>query len=309
MLALARKLPDLFHRYGAPVAVENIALSPAAVEELGTLSGNMPMDWHSPNLSGETRTYISGRKPAHDSNLDQDLKNAKRAYAQNGVCIISLGDAVEEGGEEALKRQLVYMLSALGKPFGVFHQKGFWQTLGVNENAMSLRAESTGYIPLHIDFDQAANPPDGVALFCARPDPMGGGQNLVFDYQRFLNMLSDDDRMALSGAEYSYSTLYAQNGIGDLYNPHPLLERRDGLPSFFRYNGKAQPELKDDLAELFMVMEACFRSVSAAYTLKKGDLLIVDQNKTLHGREALANPEGYISPDRLLWQTYLRHEC
>ena len=185
--------------------------------------------------------------------------------------------------------------------------------MGVNKSASPMRAESDGYIPLHIDFDQASLPPDGVALFCLRPDPFGGGESLIFNYSKFLSSLSEKQIETLEKVSYSYSTLFNQNGIGDIYNPHPLIEIENNKPVFLRYNGKALPDLDNDQSCLFSVLEENFKAYSTNVSLCSGDLIIVDQNKTLHGRLALnhrnSNEQVLPENDRFLLQTYIRHDC
>lgn len=312
MIEFAKTLPNLFQAYGSPVPIKKIVLGETAIAELKLISKHLPdVDWSDPNLPSNVINALRQEQLEDTSELAELLNEACRAYRENGVCVISLGDQVSNLDEDDLKKRLVYLLSALGQPFGAFQKKGFWQTLGVNHQASELRAESAGYIPLHIDFDQSTNPPDGVALFCLRPDPLGGGESIVFDYQKFLSLLDDAQRQQLAEIEYSYATLYGQNGIGELYNPHPLIDLKEHEPDFFRYNGKALSDLKGQFADLFIALEREFKASSSTCPLQGGDMIIVDQNVTLHGREPLcARDEKQsfeASKDRFLWQTYLRH--
>jgi len=288
--------------------VEKILVDAAATEEIEAAVSSLPnIDWTHENLPQETLTIL--KSATTSPNLAAAITEAKQAYQTTGACVVSFG---KNDDLEQTRLKLVTTLSAFGIPFGVFKQKGFWQTLGVNNNAADLRAESRGYIPLHIDFDQARMPPDGVALFCARPDPFGGGESLVFNYEEFLNSMPPEELATFANNQYSYSTLYGQNGVGEVYNPHPLVDIEDGKPTLLRYNGKATPDLSGELSELFMSMEKTFYANSAKAALRAGDLLIVDQTKTLHGRLPLSDrEEGVTIPpeqDRLLLQTYLRHE-
>ena len=95
-----------------------------------------------------------------------------------------------------------------------------------------------------------------------------------------------------------------------MYNPHPLLDIA-GSKKLFRYNGKAIDCLPSNLSVLFKDMEESFRSVSTVCSLDAGDMIVVDQNRILHGRMALAernqNQKFSSNEDRLLFQTYLRN--
>lgn len=312
MIELYQKLPDLFRAYGSPVPIERVVLSARALKDFEEVLEILPdLDEQNCNLSAEQNAaFLAALKlqAKKQSCLSSAVTSIQASYEQHGACIVSFG-AETFDNEYALKKKIVFILQALGQPFGVFKQKGFWQTLGVDPNAADYRAQSTGYIPLHIDFDQATCPPDGVMLFCVRPDPRGGGESLIFNHQKFLSLLSQNDLMALSRIEFSYSVLFEQNGIGEPYNPHPLLELRTGQAPFFRYNGKVLTDV--GCLPIFCKLEHYFHIASARTRLKSGDMLITDQNKTLHGREALNLSGNQVqfsaSQDRLLIQTYLRH--
>lgn len=310
-MELCLDFEKLFNLYGAPIHVEKRILKKSFLDELSLVASDLNIDdWTDPNI-GETREKeIRERLMSASAELNETLEAVYDDYYEKGVIVLSFGNQAQDCELDNLKSQLLVILTALGCPFGAFHRKGFWQTLGVNLDAKELRAESVGYIPLHIDFDQASLPPDGVALFCLRPDPLQGGQSVVFDYQRFLDLLSDNDLQMLKDFEYSYSTLFEQNGIGDVYNPHPLLDEIKGQP-FFRYNGKVLPELSGQSSAFFGELEDLFYRCSAILPLNAGDLIVVDQNKTFHGRKALAQrTEGQVfapAQDRFLLQTYLRH--
>jgi hypothetical protein len=315
MIELYKRLPDLFRAYGQPAPVEKLHLSAGALDELQAALADVPaIDWTSPNLSQKHLNAMAAslqHQRRRETELAIVLDAARLAYEKNGACIIRFDPSVMSAPDGILKKQIVYALQAFGTPFGIFNRMGFWQVLGVNHAAKNLRAESTGYMPLHYDFDQATNPPDGFALFCVRPDPRGGGESTLFDYRRFLSLLSDKDKATLSNIRFSYAGLYDQNGIGDVYNPHPLLERRPGREPVLRYNGKIQPDLDGDMATLFTGLEQYFRAHSAVIPLKPGQMLMVNQDRMLHGRDALNMTDDTknipASKDRYILQAYLRH--
>ena len=270
-----------------------------------------PLEWADVNVPVSVQIDIISLMRNDETGLRAVLAKANDAYLNAGVCVLSFGEEFLDQADNEFKKQLVYILSALGQPFGAFNSQGFWHTLGVNPNAQAGRGESNGYIPLHLDFDQASYPPDGLALFCVRPDPRGGGDNIVFDYQSFLSSLSPEDIKGLMQIEQSYSKLFGQNGVGEEFNPHPLLEACGQRDSIFRYNGKIHLGADNPLHKMYSLMEDHFHRASASYRLQAGDMLIVNQSKHLHGREPLGLSVNVStvdpSEDRFLLQAYLRH--
>ena len=61
----------------------------------------------------------------------------------------------------------------------VFANGPRWRLLGVDPDRPLDRSGGTGDQPPHMDFVNASLPPDYVFLYCARPDPLGGGASLV----------------------------------------------------------------------------------------------------------------------------------
>ncbi len=206
LLEFTKNLPPLFDGYEG-FNINKTSVSSEFTKEVAAKLGQLSqIDWLDTNLSKKTLATL--KRFGEESSISSTLEEAKQAYNQNGVCVISFGKTLEDGACTKLK--LVTALTAFGVPFGAFKERGFWQILGVNKSASPMRAESDGYIPLHIDFDQASLPPDGVALFCLRPDPFGGGESLIFNYSKFLSSLSEKQIETLEKVSYSYSTLFNQ---------------------------------------------------------------------------------------------------
>lgn len=282
---------------------------------LSTAAQMMPdVDWRRNALTLEQEQYCYSfinqeAWPLHDLFASFQIN-----MAQDGACIVSLGAASVEN-EEALKCSLAIIASSACRPFGAFLSKGFWQTLGVNTQAKNLRADSTGYIPFHMDLDQASAPPEFSGLCCVRPDPLGGGENLIVDYRNLLGNLSEVDFKHLEAIDFSYSTLYQTYDLGHLQNPHPLIDRNLQKNGEWqcRYNGKARPQFVEHSKEavIFDALEEIFQAASIELLLEPGDFLLMDQRRVLHARKPLStrNNEIAISPDkdRRLLQIYGRH--
>jgi hypothetical protein len=270
-------------------------------------------NWQNTALSPIQTAYyqaIFGKKAKPLQALFQGLAQEVGRY---GVCVVSLGHRFSSAGDcPNLRRVLPLLASAVCRPFGAFLDQGFFQTLGVRHEAQNMRAHSVGYIPFHCDWDQASNPPEYVALYCVRPDPFGGGESLVVDFRKVLGGFSSQTLSGLSDIEFSYAGFYRTFNIGTEQNPHPLIERlwdkNEGIVC--RYNGKARPQFANSSKEAaaFDMLEAAFTAASCEYSLKPGDMILMDQRRILHARKPLAaRPDGVVIPpdqDRKLLQFY-----
>ena len=267
------------------------------------------IDWNETQLSAEVgRKFYNSASVLFD--IDPALSEAKAKYNEEGYAVIDL-NGIGQVNEHELKVSLACLISGIGKPFGALKKMGFWGELSVKQDARSGRAHSIGDIPLHFDFDQASQPPDGLALFCVRADPFGGGANTIINYQDFLNTLSVNELELLKEIQLNYSVLYDVDGVGAEFNPHPLLESLQDGSFLFRYNERVNIERTAETASLFEKLDDFIKNNTSEVLLEKGSLLLVNQRKVVHGRRSLVSFESQARPpqseDRLLWQSYLRH--
>lgn len=287
-----------------------VATIPTDITRLIAAVSDLPVpDWTSTALGEDYLGQL--RALAAHPEMRSVLTPVRENYKAEGHVVVRLGDFLTIHDDDTARKALTLILADLGQPFGAYQKKGFWQDLGVDPNAKDLRAQSTGYIPLHVDFDQAVLPPDGVALFCVRPDPHEGGESILFNYRHYIDSLMPEELDHLSKTTYAYEALYGTRGIGEIYNPHPFVTLKPNGGTFFRYNGKAQPTAPQEARRLFDKLEDVFRAQSLTTRLERGDLLVIDQNKMLHGRLPLTPGKEASRPraqdDRMLWQVYLRH--
>ncbi|WP_033385085.1 TauD/TfdA family dioxygenase [Kibdelosporangium aridum] len=93
---------------------------------------------------------------------------------------------------------------------------------------------NTGSLTPHTQgYDFQVLPPRYLALWCVHPADGRGGETTIADTTPWVNMLTDDQRTALTNTEHEWTTTEGVNRLGlNLHAKHPILEDHpDGLSS------------------------------------------------------------------------------
>ncbi|MEV5358035.1 TauD/TfdA family dioxygenase [Streptomyces sp. NPDC052693] len=289
----------------------------ALPDPLIELLGKQVVDQPAPELeAGHLRADVAAEYDAVLTSSTEAQQVIDRLHglldneAGEGFAVLEVGPLLDHFGLDDGQKAATMLLSWLATPLRVFDKWPLWKPLGTNLTIDPMRATGAGYNPLHIDVVNATNPPDYSALLCVRPDPRGEGYSLVSQLRRAVDRLSDDERALLADPVYRDGDFYALTGVGDDYNPFPVL---DGLPpaeGFVRFTAKMLPDMdKDDPhTSAARALERELIAEQDRFLLGFGDLIIVNQHLCVHGREPLGQgqkdvPEGQR---RLLWQMFLR---
>ncbi|MFF4104328.1 TauD/TfdA family dioxygenase [Streptomyces sp. NPDC001903] len=195
-------------------------------------------------------------------------------------------------------------------PFSPFPRWPLWKDIGVKVDKDPGKSSGIGYNAFHMDLVNGTLPPDYTTLLCVRPDVLGGGPSILSDGHAAVARLSEDSRALLAEAAYHYGTFFDLHGVGEEYNPFPILDGSDPGQGFVRFTakmlerselGQAHADAAEELAE-----ELVRGQVSLM--LQPGDYLIVNQRRFLHGREALHSGQEAVpaANRRLLLQLFLR---
>lgn len=204
-------------------------------------------------------------------------------------------------GDEELMVAAAGVLAALGTPFFSINQAGrLW--IG-QETTAEKDASSFGGIgaqALHIDAPNVERVPEYTSLLVLRPDPAGGGTSLLGDLHAAVALLDEGDRRALGEPVFFEGAAEGLCGVGAPRQPFPVLdtdERGDLL--WVRWAGKMVSDPRNrgrrGLLERFA---AALATSAAAVTLERGQLLIIDQRRTAHGRTALGRQQGLADGTR-----------
>ncbi|MFG2094669.1 hypothetical protein [Streptomyces sp. NPDC048612] len=228
----------------------------------------------------------------------------------DGFAVIEAGALLDRYGLDDGQKAATVLLSWLGTPLRAFDKWPLWKPLGTNLTIDPMRATGSGYNPLHIDIVNATEPPDYSALLCVRPDPRGEGYSIVSRLRPAVDRLSDGERTLLAERVFSDGEFYDLTGVGKEYNLFPVL---DGLPApegFVRFTAKMLPDMDpgDPHTSAVRALERELIAEQKKFLLGFGDLIVVNQHLSVHGREALGHGQEKVPEERrrLLWQMFLR---
>jgi alpha-ketoglutarate-dependent taurine dioxygenase len=142
-----------------------------------------------------------------------------------------------------------------------------------------LSAHHTAF-PLHSDEAFAARPCRYVLLHCWQADPAGGGQSLLATRERIEALADAATARALRAERLDYP-----GGPSVTLAPGLMRYNRQEVEGHQRrHHGRLQAATQVWLDRF----DAAFLNAAERVTLAPGDLLIVDNHRTLHGRTAFA---------------------
>jgi hypothetical protein len=160
-----------------------------------------------------------------------------------------------------------------------------------------------------MDFVNTENPPDLVCLLCIRSDPLGGGASPIAFLDGLDEELDPTHLEILRRRIYRDGEVRNLNGVGHDINPFPVLA--PGTRWAYRYTEKLiNSALSDEALGALQAIKDILISRKISFMLSQGDLLILDQHRVTHGRQALGQKQHQIPEDtrRLLLQSFVRVE-
>jgi hypothetical protein len=242
--------------------------------------------------------------------LVQRLRSLLNNEHGDGFAVLEAEPLLDRFGVEEGQMAVTIILSWIATPLRAFDKWPLWKPLGTNLTIDPMRATGSGYNPLHIDVVNATLPPDYSALLCVRPDPRGRGHSLVSQLRRAVERLSDEERELLAESVYSDGAFYDLTGVGENYNPFPVLDGRPAAEGFVRFTAKMLPEMDvtDPHTSAVRALERELIAEQKEFLLDRGDLIIVNQHLCVHGRQPLGLGQDEL-PEverRLLKQIFLR---
>jgi hypothetical protein len=232
--------------------------------------------------------------------------------ASGGYAVVRLGAIAEAlGVGDGFLRLAMAILAEVAVPFQPFNRWPLWKEIGTNLKANPGQSTGIGYNAFHMDLVNATRPPDYSTLLCIRPDPLGGGPSILSDARAAVSRLTEKSRTLLADDAYHYGTFFELSDVGEEYKPFPILDGKPSDVGFVRFTAKMLTESRFDEAHTNAARELADQMVEGqvSFTLQRGDFLIVDQHRFVHGREPLsAGQENVPAEDRrLLLQLFLRN--
>jgi hypothetical protein len=230
----------------------------------------------------------------------------------NGYAVMRLGKIAQAlGTGDQFLRLATAILAEVATPFQPFKRWPLWKEIGTSLDAHPGLSTGTGYNAFHMDLVNATRPPDYTTLLCIRPDPLGGGPSILSDARAAVSRLSEASRAALADRTYRYGSFYDLSDVGDEYKPFPILDGKPADTGFVRFTAKmlTAPGLDDVHANVAKELADQMIRAQVSFTLQRGDFLIVDQHRIVHGRQPLSNGQENVPPRdrRLLLQLFLRN--
>ncbi|RKN46004.1 hypothetical protein D7294_05640 [Streptomyces hoynatensis] len=263
-------------------------------------------------LAGSTRERYRAElvaAPLFDDVRDRLL--SVLSGATGGYAVVRLGRIAQTLGiEVSFLRLATAILSEVAAPFQPFCRWPLWKEIGTNLDAKPGLSTGTGYNAFHMDLVNATRPPDYTALLCVRPDPLGAGASILSDARAAVSRLTPSSRTLLAEAAYGYGSFFDLCDVGEEYKPFPVLDGEPTNLGFVRFTAKMLAEPGLDEAHAHAARELADRMVAGqvSFTLQRGDVLIVDQHRWVHGREPLGVGQHDVASGerRLLLQLFLR---
>ncbi|MFB7739355.1 TauD/TfdA family dioxygenase [Streptomyces sp. NPDC056112] len=233
------------------------------------------------------------------------------AAASGGYAVVRLGNIAQALGTGArFLRLATAILAEVAIPFQPFQRWPLWKELGTNLNANPRLSTGTGYNAFHMDLVNATQPPDYTTLLCVRPDPLGGGPSILSDARAAVSRLTPSSRAALADVAFKYGSFFELSDVGEEYKPFPVLDGEPADRGFVRFTAKMLTESGLDEEHAHAARELADQIVAGqvSFTLQRGDFLIVNQHRYVHGREPLGAGQHDVAPEdrRLLLQLFLR---
>lgn len=198
---------------------------------------------------------------------------------------------------------------ALGEPIAYMQEKDgelFRNVCPTRENEREWSSESSRiFLPFHTETAFHPFMPSYVMLYCLRPDHEGAARSKLASIRRIARLMSGKQLEVLrqplfeTGIDYSFGSTTGKKG-GGLVTAICYGDRQD---PYFRYDPDLMIPHSPEGREVMDVLNRCIEDVAAYVTLTAGDLLIIDNRRTVHARtEFVARYDGR---DRWLQRVYL----
>lgn len=202
---------------------------------------------------------------------------------------------------------LRHVLRRLGEDLHVFQREGFWKPLSTDPDRPPGASGGVGFNGLHIDCVNVTEPPDVVCLYCVRPDPLGGGMNLVARIGGIEHELSAAAVSELSKPQFRDGAAYDLDGVGVDENPFRVLDLRTRRWTW-RYTARLLQSVTGSPRDALLEVDRLLGHRMWAVPLRSGQCVFVEQRTTVHGRLPLHGDQHSIAPNerRLLVQAYAR---
>ena len=140
-------------------------------------------------------------------------------------------------------------------------------------------------LPLHTDCSNKAIPPNLVAFAMERPDPQGGGESVILAATDLVHELPEDLISLLRQPVFPFTDEKRYPILQGQGNDWRIRYYRNQINSALGKQYPLSDQLRAALDALDCALEGSKRSECLA--LQPGDVLIMDNQRVLHGRSAM----------------------
>lgn len=234
--------------------------------------------------------------------FEMDINNPNVGFS----CIQNIFRNIHEDVAEGL---ILCICSIIGRPICVT-SSGIFVDISVDLLKDDNRAGGKGYLPLHNDLVNTEFPPDFVAIFCKQEDPCGGGQSIIGNIGKAISQLTFEELTVLSKCSYSDGKFFGLRNVGKERNPFPILEQLAQNRIRIRFTERLIDmwERESEEYRVLSKISCIIKNNLHTIPLKRGDLLVMNQNAVIHGKLPLGSGQDILkkSERRKVSQIFIR---
>ncbi|MER7109339.1 TauD/TfdA family dioxygenase [Streptomyces sp. NPDC000229] len=162
---------------------------------------------------------------------------------------------------------------------------------------------NAGSVRLHMHTENAFHPnrPHYVGLMCVRADPTGDARLCTASVRRALPLLTDEARRVLSEQRFMTEPPPSFGDLGGVTPVHAVLQGAAEDPDVLVDFASTHP-LDDGAMRAMEELRGIFERTAHAHDLAAGDLAVVDNRLTVHGRTSFS--PRFDGTDRWLHRVY-----
>lgn len=209
-------------------------------------------------------------------------------WESNQVCVIRnfpLDDAALEGFSNSFGQPLLEARNQNGGAIGYVQVKGM---------DIPTYANTPHDFPCHTDCSDFLHPPELVFLLCVQP-AREGGDSLIVNLNEVIESINSEDRKQLARPQFLFKD-----------TKYPILDTVEGSTTI-RYN-RVMLEISrrlrnapiDEQYELLNRFDQLLKNHQKVFKLVKGDCLVINNQKTLHGRFKFKSEERLLKRVRVV---------
>lgn len=173
----------------------------------------------------------------------------------------------------------------------------FQNLVPVKKNEKLLSSESSDFLlDYHTEIVFHPYMPDFLLLLCLRADHEELAQTFCTSTKMIIDSLSSNQQELLwqplfkTGVDYSFGSVNGEQGNGRIV---PILYGNKDDPFIF-YDSELMVGLTNEANDILEYLKELTAKIKVPITLKKGDLLIIDNRRAIHGRSPFtARYDGY----------------